>query len=205
MRLLGRKVFFGGYVFRVFDDVYEPAEDSFFFAENLKVEEGDVVVDVGTGCGILGVVAAERASLVVGVDVNPFAVRCARFNAELNGFSDRMLFLQSDLFAGIRAEEKFDLVLFNAPYLPSEDVVDGSWLDVAWEGGVGGRGVIDRFIDEVCGRLRLGGCVFLLQSSLCDVGETLRRFGACGLVGRVVAECDLPFFETLVLVRAEFK
>ena len=45
------------------EDVYEPAEDSFLFAENLDVEKGAQVLDVGTGCGILGILAAEKAAL----------------------------------------------------------------------------------------------------------------------------------------------
>ena len=76
MRFPSKEVFFKGYVFRVSEDVYDPAEDSFLFAENLVVKRGDRVLDVGTGCGLLGIVAAKVASLVVGVDVNPlrFAV-----------------------------------------------------------------------------------------------------------------------------------
>ena len=32
---------FGDLVFDVYEDVYEPAEDSFLFAENLDVQAGD--------------------------------------------------------------------------------------------------------------------------------------------------------------------
>jgi release factor glutamine methyltransferase len=48
-----KKVCFRDYVFHVYENVYEPAEDSFLFAENLAVEKGEVVLDMGTGCGIL--------------------------------------------------------------------------------------------------------------------------------------------------------
>jgi release factor glutamine methyltransferase len=77
MPLSAKRVYFGDYVFNVWENVYEPAEDSFLFAENFKVQEAEAVLDLGTGCGILGILAAEKASAVVAVDVNPFAVRCA--------------------------------------------------------------------------------------------------------------------------------
>ena len=79
-----KRVHFENYVFNVWENVYEPAEDSFLFAENLDVEKGAKVLDVGTGCGMLGILAAEKADHVVAVDLNPYAVGCAKENAKLN-------------------------------------------------------------------------------------------------------------------------
>lgn len=203
MRLAHKRVVFKNYVFRVWEDVYEPAEDSFLFAENLVVGEGDFVLDVGTGCGLLSIIAAEKASAVVGVDVNPYAVRCAKENAKLNGVLDKVFFVRGDLFSPFGAGERFDLVLFNAPYLSAELSEGVSWVERAWAGGVGGRRVIDRFIGEVSGYLRFGGRVLLMQSTLCGVDETLRKFEENGLRAGVVVERGLPFFEKLVLVKAE--
>ncbi|MEM2148161.1 MAG: hypothetical protein QXJ94_06110, partial [Candidatus Bathyarchaeia archaeon] len=61
MRWQTKKVFFNNYVFHVWPEVYEPAEDSFLFAENLNMKNGENVLDMGTGCGILGIVAADKA------------------------------------------------------------------------------------------------------------------------------------------------
>jgi len=200
MRLSSR-VIFADHVFDILENVYEPAEDSFLFAENLSVTRGCKVVDMGTGCGILAVIAAKKAGKVVAIDVNPCAVKCAKNNAEMNGVGNHVSFIQGDLFAPLRTRKEFDLILFNAPYLPSEENEKDSWMGWAWAGGVSGRNVIDRFLCEAPKHLRLGGEIMLMQSTLSDVEQTLRNLEERGLEANVIAKQNLPFFESIVLVR----
>lgn len=197
-------MFLGDFVFLVDENVYEPAEDSFLFAENLAVDEGERVLDMGTGSGLLGVIAAAKGGRVVAVDVNPYAVRCAKNNAALNNVRGNVAFLRGDLFTAFSEAAKFDLLLFNAPYLPTEPGEGASWLERAWAGGASGRQVIDRFLDDITTYMSEEGRVLLMQSSLAGVEETVRRFGEKGLAARVVAERALPFFEKVVLLEARF-
>ncbi len=198
-----KRIHFDEQIFDVNDDVYEPAEDSLLFAENLHVRDGEAVLDLGTGSGILAVVAAKKAGQVVAVDLSPHAVRCAKENAKLNGVMGKIDFVQDDLFAAFRYGVKFDLILFNAPYLPSEDGEEASWIGRAWAGGVNGRLVVDRFISEVPAYLKPASRVLLMQSTLTGVEETISGFEKQNLRAHVVAEQKLPFFETLTLIEAK--
>jgi len=198
-----KRIHFESYVFHIWENVYEPSEDSFLFAENLTVRHNDHVLDLGAGCGMLGIVAAVKAQEVVAVDINPYAVRCAKANAELNEVDDRMMFLQGDLFAPLCTEARFGVILFNAPYLPANLWKGTSWVERSWAGGKNGREIIDRFISASKSHLLPRGRVMLLQSTLSSVDKTLGAFRAKGFSPRIVAEKKLPFFESIVLVEAK--
>lgn len=197
-----KKVFFANFVIDVRKHVYEPAEDSFLFADKLQIKDGCWILDMGTGCGILAVVSAKKGGNTVATDINPHAVQCAKRNAELNNAADRIFVLQGYLFSPLRRGALFDMILFNAPYLPSEDVAGESWAEWAWSGGPSGRNVIDKFISEAPKYLRSDGEILLMQSTLSDVKRTLDRFRQKGLEVEIIAEQDLPFFEKIVLIRA---
>jgi release factor glutamine methyltransferase len=203
MQFTVKRAHFGNYSFNVWENVYEPSEDSFLFAENLDVEEGSRVLDVGTGCGILGIVVAEKASNVIAVDINPFSVRCAKENSMLNNVRSKMVFVQTDLLAALNVRARFDLILFNAPYLPATEIEAESWIGHSWAGGANGREVIDRFIPEASSHLRSKGRIILMQSTLTNVEQTIHKFEEYNLKANIKAESRLPFFETLILLEAK--
>ena len=197
-----KKLTYKGYIFHIFLKVYEPSDDTFLIADCLEVKEGARVLDLGTGCGILGILAAERAERIIGIDINPHAVRCAKANAKTNGIGGKMDMVQGDLFQPLKPDEKFDLILFNPPYLPTpEREGRRGWLEKAWSGGPSGRRVIDRFLFEAPRRLAQEGVILLTQSDLSNIKRTRAILERKGLKTEILDELKFPF-ETIFLLRA---
>ena len=79
-----------------------------------EVKDTDKVLDMGTGSGIQAILAASKSNNVTAVDVNPFAVECAKLNVNSNKLSSRIKVLESDLFKTVKG--KFDLIIFDPPF-----------------------------------------------------------------------------------------
>ncbi|MGB9200550.1 HemK2/MTQ2 family protein methyltransferase [Methanobacterium sp.] len=189
-----------GMEFQTCEKVYEPAEDTFLLAENLKVKKTDRVLEIGTGTGIIAVITSKITENVIAVDINEYAVECARKNAKINQ-SDIDIRL-GDLFDSVE-DEKFDLILFNTPYLPTgEDERIDDELEVAWDGGADGRLVIDRFIEQLPAHLSPKGRVQLVQSSLSNIEETTGRLMEKSFDVSITAS-ERFFFEEVVVLTAK--
>jgi len=178
------------------DNVYPVLEDTLLLAENIEIHSGDKVLEIGCGTGYVSITAALAGAEVEGVDINPDAVELSTKNAMLNGVSAR--FFLSDIFEDVSGS--YDVIMFNPPYLPSEDF-EGDTFDKCWDGGNDGREATDRFLDGVCEHLNPDGRIYLLQSSLSGHETTISRLGGMGMSVEVVAEKRL-FFEQLFVIRA---
>ncbi len=197
-----KKIFFENHAFYVLKDVYEPAEDTFLLAENLVVNQNDVVLDVGTGCGIIGILAAKKAKKVVAIDVNPHAVSCAQMNAKLNGVAGKSDIRLGNLFEPVKGNEKFSMIVFNAPYLPSERSEQKTWIERSWAGGSSGRELGDQFISQAPRYLTEKGKIVLVQSTLSNVDETVQKLEEEGLKTMIIAKKKVAF-ETIIVIQAE--
>jgi len=140
-------------------DYYEPAEDSLLLLEQVKRYAKGKVLDMGTGSGILAIEAARNADSVVAVDINPIALRIAKRNALKHSIRN-LSFRRSDLFSNVRG--RFDLVIFNPPYLPQDKEIE----DSAIYGGKHGHETVERFLCEAGSHLADDGAILLLFSSL---------------------------------------
>jgi release factor glutamine methyltransferase len=191
-------VFYREYKFKLQPDVYEPAEDTFLLADNLDVRKGERVLELGTGCGLLAILAARAGGKVVATDINPSALECARANAAAHGVMDYIDFCLGDLFEPVQ-HERFDLIIFNPPYLPVRpDEALGSSLDLAWEAGPDGRAVIDRFLKELPDHLTPDGRAMFVQSSLSNISKTLQLLKKMGFQVKVLSK-KLPFEKLYLL------
>jgi len=81
-------------------------------------------LDFGTGSGCLAIALACKcpAAEIWAVDVSPDALAMARENAARHGGAARIRFLEGDGFAALPPDARFDLIISNPPYIPSEEI-----------------------------------------------------------------------------------
>ena len=110
---------------------------------HVKIASGMRIMDLGCGCGVVGVVAAKIAGEenVFMSDADPMAVETARRNAERNGVSGVQVCV-SDGFQSVDASG-FDLILSNPPYQTDFSVAKG-------------------FIEKGFNRLKIGGKLYMV-------------------------------------------
>lgn len=182
------------------ETVYMPAEDSYLLADNLIIEPGDSVLEIGTGTGIVAMYASKITDDITVTDINFDAVELADHNFRQNNI-ENIEVLFGNLFEPVK-NRTFDVILFNTPYLPTEngDVIDDN-LNYAFDGGLNGRKVIDKFLDEVKHHLNDGGKVQIIQSSLSNNDETLRRLDELGFISEIAAS-EHYFFEDITLINS---
>ncbi len=147
-------------------EIYEPAEDSYLMQEILKKQIVNLLkknknmnfLEIGCGSGIQLQTALKsgiKKENISSVDINKKAVKHCRklkFNC-----------IQSNLFESIKG--KYNLIVFNPPYLPeNKDEPQSSQL--ATTGGKKGSEIINKFLKQAKDYLKENGKIFLITSSL---------------------------------------
>ncbi len=87
----------------------------------MTVDEGASVLDIGAGCGLISLMAAQRgAARVYGVEIDEAAADEAAFNVAASPWADRVVIVHNDFFVEsdrMRADgRRFDLVVSNPPF-----------------------------------------------------------------------------------------
>jgi hypothetical protein len=124
-------------------------------------------LDMGTGCGIQALLAADHAEHVVATDVNERALAFAALNAALNGI-ENVEFRAGNFFEPV-AGERFGLVVSNPPYVISPE---SSYL--FRDSGLGRDRVSERLVAELPAFLEPGG-FGTITASWVEEGEPLAR------------------------------
>ncbi|WP_249937291.1 methyltransferase [Roseateles sp. DAIF2] len=173
----GRTVRYLDREFLVYPDTFWPFADSLPLVRHFRVEPGESVLDVGTGSGVIAVFACYRgAARVLGLDINPAAIRSATHNAQAHGFADRLELRRSDLFEALGADERFDVITANLPFRnkPAHDVVAMSQWDT-------GFATNTRFFEGVGRHLKPGGRIYFVQSNFGEIEAMQGLAQAAGL------------------------
>jgi len=177
------------------EEVYMPAEDTYLLLRAALAEAGhnDKALEIGCGCGLISKELVSGVESLLATDINPHAVKLTK--------AEGIEVVRADLFWGIKG--KFDLIIFNPPYLPTQkDERMLGWINFALDGGETGRETIDRFLQDLKDHLRSGGRALLLISSLTGLKEVSEKALAEGLRVKVV-DSERCFFEQLHVLRLE--
>jgi release factor glutamine methyltransferase len=181
---------------RVPSDAMLPRFGSLLLARHLPLRDGDVVLDVGSGSGLIGLVAARRGHRVVATDIVAACCECTRANALLNGVRDRLEVRAGDLFDPVSGET-FDLIATNPPQMPTPP--DREWeddLSRADNGGADGWAILDRIICQAPSYLNPNGRLAFTLYGFLGVRRALEKLAAAGLEPRILARSEQPLPRT---------
>lgn len=161
--------------FRVTEDVLIPRPETEQLLEITlqDLKKRDIskprILDLGTGSGVIPVVLAKELpeAVVYGIDRSFAALKIASFNAGRHKVLDRIRFINSDWYAGLKLEPFFDVVLTNPPYVARE-VLETLQPEVrlhepepALDGGKQGVQAIDAISRELHHMVKPGGTFFM--------------------------------------------
>lgn len=176
------------------EDVFRPSEYTAALLRQLRLRApcSGRVLEMGVGSGVvLAALAAGGARALVGVDVDPEAVRRASELLQSQQVADASLRC-GDLWEPL-AGEVFDLVVFNPPQLPvHDDMPDGHRLRRWSDGGVDGREVLDRFLAGLGTHMAPDALCVITHGSFVDWDETSRLLSARALRAEVVQTVSVP-------------
>lgn len=118
-----------GFHLQIDEGVYPPIEESVLLSENLKstkygIKENEHALDYGCGSGFQSMVCASLGGTAVAIDINPFAVKCARKNVVHHHLENRVELRQGKNFEPILSHERFDVVIASLPFENAEPFDD---------------------------------------------------------------------------------
>lgn len=158
----------------VSDTTFSPSTVSSLLANELDIQKGDSVIDVGCGTGILSIIAAKLgAGRVTAVDKSPDVVDVGNYNAELNGVAERITFYSGDLFSPLPDDIRADVIIGDVSGIPDALAIDSGWFPSRVGGGARGSELPMRMLQDATSRLTERGRLFLPTGTLQDEASIL--------------------------------
>ena len=159
--------------------IYSPREDSYLLEKEVrKYAKNKRILDIGSGSGIQALAALKSGAK---------SVLCADIDFDAVGLLKKkgLDAVQSDLFSNVKG--KFDLIIFNPPYLPFDKRED-SQSELHTSGGKRGDEIIVRFLENVRKYLIKEGIILIVVSSLTPQNRILNILKKSRLSREIIAE-----------------
>jgi len=190
-----------GKSYEISEDVFNPkfSYTSEFMARHIKVAPGDEVLDMGTGCGIQAITAAQVAKKVIAVDINPHAALFAKKNVVANGLEDVVSVIQGDLFSSLRPGYRFNVIIFTPPYFEGMPKTDFEYA--LYDPG---KKLTKRFFRVARDYLEPDGYVQMVYTSIAYPEEVLEISSELGWESALIAQ-ERSFMEKFLIYRLTLK
>jgi release factor glutamine methyltransferase len=120
-------------------------------------------VGTGSGCITISILHNHPQARAFALDISTAALAVARRNATRHDVAERVKFIESNLFANLESDARFDFIVSNPPYIAADELptlareVRDFEPRVALSPGADGLAVVRRLLDESPARLRPGG------------------------------------------------
>ena len=198
-----------------FLNVYVPSEDTFLLIDSLELELDNININsyfnnkekintIELGCGN-GLVSCSFLSKLnqnninhYCIDINKDALNLTKNLLSYYNLNKNIFFLESDLFDSIDKNITFDIIIFNPPYVTTDDeeykrALKEKDIYAAWAGGKKGSETINKFVDKLKGRINNKCIIFLLLSKENDYNL---------IINNLMTQYDFKFE---LLMRKQFK
>ena len=189
-------------------EVYLPSDDTDLMINTLEKEIiskkliFNNALELGAGNGYLSLCVYNNVNEIISLDLNPIAVEYLKKVKE-KYLLDKQKIIFSDLFSALDKKKKYDLIIFNPPYVPSEPLNIERGIDLAVNGGKDGLEVISKFLKDLNLFLFKTGVCYLLVSSLNKINKIKKKISEKKMSCEIIASKKL-FFEELFVLKIYF-
>lgn len=161
---------------QIFPNMAEPSEGYTQFLLDQLDCQGKTAIDLGCGTGILAIALAKQGfETVHAVDIHQDYIAATQYNANLNGVSEQVIPIVSNLFEAIPTSMQFEAIVANLPTTPALDKIP-----LYSRAGEDGRGPIDTMLRQGPNWLAPGGSMTFTHSSRISIQETMELMSEIG-------------------------
>lgn len=185
---------------RMFDDEQPPdfviglGQTTRALAAMMVRKPSRLTMDLGTGCGVLALLAAGFSERVIATDINERALAFARLNAAVNGINN-IEFVRGGLFDPVQGQ-KFDLIVSNPPF-----VISPSTKYMYRDSGMRADGLVEAVVRGAAAHLAEGGFAHILCNWAHLKGQDWKHRVGTWIQG---AGCDALVLSQKVRAAAEY-